>query len=123
MKGKLTDQPLAELIREMHAKNLSGTLRLVHERAQTAVYFENGAIVYAASNLRTLRLREYLTRRSVVPESVLERFASNLSDVDLARALTSSGAIQQKDIEALLGSGDGRQAAALLRRFSAGEAA
>jgi len=102
MKGKLTDQPLAELIREMHAKNLSGTLRLVHERAQTAVYFENGAIVYAASNLRTLRLREYLTRRSVVPESVLERFASNLSDVDLARALTSSGAIRQKDIEALL---------------------
>jgi curved DNA-binding protein CbpA len=103
MKGKLTDQPLAELIREIYAKNLSGTLRLEHERAQTAVYFENGAIVYAASNLRTLRLREYLTRRAVVPESVLERFANNLSDLNLASALTSSGAIRQKDVEALLG--------------------
>ena len=95
MKGKLTDQPLAELIREIYAKNLSGTLRLEHERAQTAVYFENGQIVYAASNLRTLRLREYLTRRAVVPESVLERFPNNLSDLNFASALTSSGAIRQ----------------------------
>src|SRR4051812_3297495 len=103
MKGKLIDQPLAELIREIYVKNVSGTLRLEHERAQTAVYFENGQIVYAASNLRTLRLREYLTRRAVLSESVLERFANNLSDLDLARAVTSSGSIRQKDIDALLG--------------------
>src|ERR1051325_2856405 len=103
MKGKLTDQPLAELIREIYSKNLSGTLRLEHQRAQTAVHFENGQVVYAASNLRTLRLREYLTRRAAMPESVLERYAVNLSDLDLARALIASGAIRQKDCDALLG--------------------
>lgn len=102
MKGKLVDQPLAELIREMSAKGLSGTLRLEHEQAQTAVYFENGRIIYAASNLRTLRLREYLIKRSVVPKSVLERFANNLSDLDFAAALGASGTLRQKDIDALL---------------------
>lgn len=102
MKGKLVDQPLAELIREMGAKGLSGTLRLEHERAQTAVYFENGRVIYAASNLRTLRLREYLIKRSVVSESVLERFANNLSDLDFAGALAANGTLRQKDIDALL---------------------
>jgi curved DNA-binding protein CbpA len=102
MKGKLVDQPLAELIRELSVKSLSGTLRLEHERVQTAVYFENGQIVYAASNLRTFRLREYITKRGVVSESVLARFESNLSDLDLAGALAASGTLRQKDIDALL---------------------
>jgi curved DNA-binding protein CbpA len=102
MKGTLVDQPLAELIREISVKNLSGTLRLEHERVQTAVYFENGQVVYAAANLRTLRLREYLTRRGVVSESVLARFENNLSDLDFAGALAASGTLRQKDIEALL---------------------
>jgi curved DNA-binding protein CbpA len=102
MKGKLADQPLAELTREISVKRLSGTLRLEHERAQTAVYFENGQVVYAASNLRSLRLREYLTKRAAVSESVLARFQNNLSDLDFAGALAASGTLRQKDIEALL---------------------
>jgi curved DNA-binding protein CbpA len=102
MKRKLVDQPLAELIREISVKSLSGTLRLEHEPAQTAVYFENGQTVYAASNLRTLRLREYLIKRALVSESVLARFENNLSDLDLAAALTASKTLRQKDIESLL---------------------
>ena len=57
MKGKLTEQPLAELIREISSKNLSGTLRLERERTQTAIYFDSGQLIYAACNLRALRLR------------------------------------------------------------------
>ena len=52
MKGKLSDQPLAELIREISAKGLSGALRLERKRAQTAIYFEQGRIIFAAANLR-----------------------------------------------------------------------
>lgn len=102
MKGKLADQPLAELIREISIKRMSGTLRLEHERAQTAVYFENGQVVYAAANLRTLRLREYMTKRALVSESVLARFENNLPDLDLAAKLVASGNLRQKDMEALL---------------------
>jgi hypothetical protein len=46
MKGRLTDQPLAELIREIFSKGLSGTLRLEHERAQAVVYFKDGEVVF-----------------------------------------------------------------------------
>ena len=73
MKGKLTDQPLVELIREISSKGLSGTLRLQHERVQSAVYFEEGQLVFAASNLRTLRLRAYLEKANLVSKHELEK--------------------------------------------------
>ncbi len=102
MKGTLTDQPLAELIREISSKSLSGTLRLEHERAQTAVYFEKGQIVYAASNLRTLRLRKYLSKRGLVSEKARAGLENNLSDLALAAALSSTGTLKQEAIDALL---------------------
>ena len=102
MKGSLTDQPLAELIREMSSKGFSGTLRLEHDRAQTAVYFDHGRVVFAASNLRTLRLREYLKKRALVPEKELDRVGTNLSDLRLASALRANGTLEQERIDGLL---------------------
>jgi curved DNA-binding protein CbpA len=100
--GKLSEQPLAELIREISIKGLSGTLRLEHERVQTAVYFDKGQLIYAAANLRTLRLREYLIKRNLVSEKDLAKLSISLSDLDLAQALGKTGTLRQKDIEALL---------------------
>jgi curved DNA-binding protein CbpA len=101
MKGTLTDQPLTELIREISDKALSGTLRLEHERAQTAVYFDSGKLIYAASNLRTLRLREYLNKRGVLGEKDRGGL-ENLSDAAIAEALTASGTLNQKEVDGLL---------------------
>ena len=101
MKGKLNDQPLAELAREISVKGLSGTLRLEHERAQTAVYFENGQIIYAASNLKTLRLREYLGKAGIAADKVREP-KNKLSDLELAASLISNGTVRQKDVDAIL---------------------
>src|ERR1044072_1279690 len=103
MKGKLTDQPLAELIREIADKSLSGTLRLTHGRAQTAVYFEAGQLVYAAANLKTLRLREYLIKRGAISDTEQLRFPVNLSDLDLAEALVSTRTMRRNDVDAVLG--------------------
>jgi curved DNA-binding protein CbpA len=102
MKGTLSAQPLAELIREISIKGLSGTLRLQLERAQTAVYFDGGQLIYAASNLLTLRLRKYLSKRGIVVEKELRSEGNNLSDLDLAAALAAAGTVRQKDIDALL---------------------
>lgn len=102
MKGTLTEQPLAELIREISAKGLSGTLRLEHERAQTAVYFETGQLVYAASNLRTLRLREYLNKRGMIAKKDRATLEDNLSDLALAAVLSTSGTLSQKEGEGLI---------------------
>jgi DnaJ-domain-containing protein 1 len=100
--GILTEQPLAELIREISIKGLSGTLRLEHERMQTAVYFDKGQLIYAASNLRTLRLREYLVKRGLVSENDQAKLGNGLPDLELAEALAKDGTLRQKDIDALL---------------------
>lgn len=100
--GKLTEQPLAELIHEISIKALSGTLRLEYERMQTAVYFDKGQLIYAASNLRTLRLREYLVKRGLVSEKDQGKLANGPPDLELAEALAKDGTLRQTDIDALL---------------------
>src|SRR6185503_9663243 len=102
MKGKLTDQPLAELIREISSKGLSGTLRIEYERAQAAIYFEDGQVVFAASNVRTLRLREYLATRNLVAENELANLQNPQSDLGLAAALRAKGLLRQEDINSVL---------------------
>ena len=54
MQGKLGEHPLAELIREITAAGQSGALRLSRGRAKVAIYFEEGRLVFATSNLRAL---------------------------------------------------------------------
>jgi len=102
MNGKLSDQPLAELIREIAAKGLSGTLRIEHERAQAAVYFESGQPVFAASNVRSLRLREYLTKRDLNDQNELASLQNAQSDLGLAAALRSKGLLREEEINSVL---------------------
>ncbi len=84
MKGQLSDRPLAELVHEISFKELSGTLRLEHESVKAAVYFDQGEVIYAASNLRELRLAEYLKKQGLVSEPELSA-SGNRSDVTLRR--------------------------------------
>ncbi|HYJ84574.1 MAG TPA: DUF4388 domain-containing protein [Pyrinomonadaceae bacterium] len=102
MKGKLTDQPLVELIREVSSKGLSGTLRLQQERAQSAVYFEEGRLVFAASNLRTLRLRAYLEKGNLVSQHELDSIGKNDADLRLASNLHSAGILSGEQVNTLL---------------------
>jgi len=102
MKGNLTTQPLAELIREIAVKGISGTLRLERERAQMAVYFERGQVVYAASNVKTLRLEDYLKRRNLLSEQQAERVPKKLPDLELAANLVASRVVRQKEMDVLL---------------------
>src|SRR6266550_4297403 len=102
MKGTLSDQPLAELIREISSRNFSGTLRLEHERAQAAVYFENGRVIFAAANVRSLRLQHYLRQRALGTEKEITRLGNNLSDLDLASALCTAGVVTREQVDPLL---------------------
>ncbi len=102
MKGKLSDQPLVELIREVSSKGLSGTLRLQQERVQSAVYFEEGQLVFAASNLRTLRLRAYLEKANLVSKHELERVGRPVADLRLAANLHSAGILTGEQVNTLL---------------------
>lgn len=87
MNGQLSEQPLAELIREISTKSLSGRLRLEHERVHAVAYFENGEFLYAAANTRTMRIREYLKSGEVVSEQDLAQIDERVSDTDLIKVL------------------------------------
>jgi curved DNA-binding protein CbpA len=104
MKGYLTEHPLVELIREILIKGLSGTLRLKRDPAQAAVYFETGNLVFAASNLRTLRLRPYLEQHTHLTAQELDRLGSNLTDSALAAGLVNKGIMAREQVEVLLAS-------------------
>lgn len=100
MNGQLSERPLAEVIREISAKALSGRLSVEHDRIKVAAYFYKGVLVYAASNLRDLRLRGHLVKTGQFTAPQLARFPENLPDLDLAKALcrenllTTAGAEQ-----------------------------
>jgi curved DNA-binding protein CbpA len=89
MNGDISEQPLAEIIREISSKSLSGRLRLERDRVQVVAYFENGKFTYAASNLRSLRLREYLKKSELVSEADLARFNERVPDVELLKQLSA----------------------------------
>lgn len=102
MNGKLADHPLAELIREIGSKSLSGALRLEFERARTAIYFVNGRITFAASNIRTLRLREYLKKQGLISEQEFAGLETPSADINLAASMRDAGKLSQRDFDSLL---------------------
>jgi curved DNA-binding protein CbpA len=96
MNGQLSEQPFAELIREISAKRMSGRLRVQQNRITVVSYFKAGVFLYAAANIRTLRLREYLIKLKVITESELQQLGENLSDLPLANALVERNLISAK---------------------------
>jgi curved DNA-binding protein CbpA len=86
MNGQISEHPLAELIHEISAKSLSGRLQVQHDRTRVVVYFEDGALLYAASNALNLRLREYLLKADIAADA-LTRYDQRRPDLELVKAL------------------------------------
>jgi curved DNA-binding protein CbpA len=86
MNGQLSERPPAELVREISTKSLAGRLQLQHERVKAVLYFDRGELVYAAANVRSLRLREYLLKAGIA-EAALARFDQRQPDLELVKAL------------------------------------
>jgi len=100
MEGKLSEHPLAELIREISATKLTGSLRLECERARVAIYFEGGQLVFAASNLRAHRLREVVKRNGLTEAHVAE-FSANAPDEEFAAAMIKTGVLKPETLAAI----------------------
>jgi len=97
MPGKLTQNPAAELIREIAESQLTGALRLERGRAKVVAVFEAGQLLFASSNLRAHRLREILKRRGFTdPQSGAAAAAS--SDNELATALLQRGTLTSEKL-------------------------
>ena len=96
MNGQLSEQPFAELIREITAKRMSGRLRVQQNRVTVVSYFRRGVFLYAAANVRSLRLQEYLTKLKVIEDLDLKDVANNRSDLQLASVLVENNLLEAK---------------------------
>lgn len=111
MNGQLHEHPLAELIHEIAVAGLSGSLRLARERVKVAIYFEEGRIVYATSNLRAHRLSECLRRWNNPAMQKLTSASEKMSDMELGLELVAKNNLSREEFEELLA----RQAVEVLR--------
>src|SRR5687767_1686417 len=100
MNGHLSEHPLAELIQEIGATGLNGALRLERERVKVVIYFEEGKLVYATSNLRGHRLSEVIKRAGLLTEPQLKTLSAQ-SDAELATGLVVQGLLQPPALESL----------------------
>src|SRR6267142_1540101 len=98
MEGQLHEHPLAELISEISEKGFSGALRSERERVKAVIYFEAGELVYAAANLRVLRLSEVMRQQGIE----LKPAHQSLSDAALITALLGEGLVQRQRLNEIL---------------------
>ena len=99
MNGQLSEQPLAQIIQEISAKSQSGRLRVEHERVKIAAWFDQGRFVYAACNLRELRLRGYLLRTGLLTAQQLDGCPDDASDLDFAETLAAKALLAPAVLE------------------------
>jgi hypothetical protein len=98
MNGQLSEHPPGELIREIATKSLAGKLQLEHDRIKVVIYFDKGELLYAACNVRALRLREYLLKAGI-NEAALARYDERRADLDLVKALSADHIISAATAE------------------------
>ncbi|MET0623814.1 MAG: DUF4388 domain-containing protein [Pyrinomonadaceae bacterium] len=100
MNGRLSDQPLTELVQEISDARLSGALRLARERAKAAVYFEGGLVAAAFSNLRPFRLVEVLRRSGAAdPSRLYSLVGEGASDEEAGGALLRAGVLDEAGLK------------------------
>lgn len=102
MNGQLSEHPLAELLKEISEKGFPGALRLEHQRLKCVFYFESGKLVYAASNARNWRLREYLIGEGIASSEDLSKFGDRRPDLELGELLIEQGRLTRNQLNKLV---------------------
>ncbi|HKP38610.1 MAG TPA: DnaJ domain-containing protein, partial [Pyrinomonadaceae bacterium] len=85
--GQLENNSLAELVRTIGSRRLSGAIRLTNGKAKAVVYCEDGGVIFAASNLRTHRLEDFLRRNKIIGEDKLASLPPKTNDDELCAFL------------------------------------
>lgn len=102
MNGQIGGHTSLELVREISAHGLSGALRLSRERVRGVVYFDNGSVTAAMTNVRGHRIAEVLKRTSPSLSERMDKIvAPGMNDDQAGAALVSEGLIDQQGLRRL----------------------
>src|SRR5688572_18427929 len=99
LKGNFREHPFAELLVEIAHTRLAGSLRLTRGKQKAVVYFREGAVVYAVSNSRALRLFNILLQKKRVEQKDLADFPELANDIKLASGLVENGILTKQQID------------------------
>ena len=102
--GTLTERGVAEVIRDIQTSGKSGILHLQWEELSKRLYFLDGSIVFANSDVDSDRLGQFLISGDVIDVSSYERAARAMKKTRrrLGRTLVALGDIQEERLDQTL---------------------
>lgn len=97
-KGDLSHTSAARLLLELHDESATGILRLHRGEMKRAIYFLDGDVLCADSNLRAETLGEFLTERGVLTREQIEQGLelAQLRKIRLGEALVQLGFLTEQ---------------------------
>jgi tetratricopeptide (TPR) repeat protein len=101
IQGNFLTHPFAELLAEIAAGRLFGSLRISEKEKKCVVYFKAGRVVFAVSNARSARLFELLLRRGKLTKAELTTIPNFASDQELVAGLIQKGLITREEADRL----------------------
>ncbi len=102
LKGNFQKTPFAELLVEIIQSELSGSLRLCSAKKKLVIYFRDGTVVYAVSNVREQRLFSVMLGRKKIDEKTLARFPNFANDLELAADLEENRIFTKSEVDELI---------------------
>jgi len=99
--GNLFTHPFAELLVEIDAARLDGSLRVSDKEKKCVVYFKRGRIVFAVSNARSTRLFTILLGRGKLTKEDVVQIPNFANDFEFTSYLQKKGFLTKADCERL----------------------
>ena len=101
IKGDFLTYPFAELLAEIAAAGLTGSLRASDGQRKCVVYFKDGDVVFAASNARASRLFDMLLRRNKLTREDLSSIPDFQNDFEFAARLQEKDLLTSSEVDQL----------------------
>jgi curved DNA-binding protein CbpA len=101
IKGNFLAHPFADLLAEIGAAGLSGSLRLSDQERKCVIYFKEGRVVFAASNARSSRLFDILLKREKLTKEDLTQIPSFQNDFELTAYLKDKNFLTETECSKL----------------------
>jgi curved DNA-binding protein CbpA len=96
--GSLQNFPFVELLRVVNQESLTGAYRITHERIKAVVYFNEGIVVYAASNVRSQRLVDCVNRWQLFSTEKIPLAPEKSTDAEFGETLVANGLITREKL-------------------------
>ncbi len=97
--GKFGKVLLTEILRELSAAQVSGSVRVSQNQSKIIIYLEKGEIVYAAANLKTFRLGECAVRWKLLSPVQLNELNGVANDFELVKKFLAARVFDEESIK------------------------